>query len=480
MAFGSLFRRAAAPAVVLSLALGLLAGDAATAIAPAVRAVPAPTGSEHTEVRVQNAGSLSKNATVSAQYWDAQGQVVSTQTVSRLGGGSAWSFNVQNSDIPAGYAGSVTVGSDKEIRALMIKNRADADGQSNSACNGYVRGASTLYLLGLGGVLGDGGASGWRFTVMNASTVPATVTLRYSTNSGLQIDAARERNVVIPPLGSLIRSQATKLATLGSGFNGYATVTSSTAGVELGATIERWLDRTLTCHDALTTGSVGQQVHLPLVQSNVNSWSTRVRVFNPGPGDATFKMVYERPGEVPRYSTLLALQAGWVAIIDNAAGPGGGSAAPFPAGYSGVGTVSVRSGPGLVAMVDYRSQGSPQVGSYVGLTDAEATTWTFLPTVMKSYGRRGAWNSFTYLQVPGGGAATATVYYLGAAGGSGWSSQRVINFTGSMAIDHRTETSLPAGFTGAAVVNSATPLVVTGGVSSLHPSGDTMAVYSGR
>lgn len=99
----------------------------------------------------------SGDATVNASYIDQSGTVVATipKTISAS---SSQGFPISKSGLPAGFAGSAIVSSDKEIVAfaqMIWSGGAHGDGKSAGAYNGFSAGANTLYFPSLKALAGN-------------------------------------------------------------------------------------------------------------------------------------------------------------------------------------------------------------------------------------------------------------------------------------------------------------------------------------
>lgn len=195
------------------------------AITPSVFAAPPTPGTATSNAVIQNL--TDQTATLVVTYYQPNGDIAYTNPSVTIPGNSVREIKTADEPLPAGFAGSAVVSSDREIAAIVsiryTNVPADPDGKSQGAYNGFSQGATEVFFPSIWDF--DGIVS--QFTVMNTEGTPATVDLTYYNRQGGTVGT---RQVTIPAYAGTTFDMANDSQTpSGFGPDGSVTATSTNA-----------------------------------------------------------------------------------------------------------------------------------------------------------------------------------------------------------------------------------------------------------
>lgn len=254
-----------------------------------------------TQLAVQNTGSDS--TTVTIQYYDSSGSLVSggTESQSIEGYGSAVFNQLDNTGLTDGFMGSakISAASASDTIAVVVNEIA---GTRLVTYNGFYEGATDVYLPL---VMLHYGGSDWvtSFQVMNLGSSSANVTFEYyaqgATTPMKTVNYDGAENALIPPMAAINRYQPGVDTDLGAGFIGSVKIISNNSQPLVAIGNESTLGAgksSSTSYNGFGGGST--EVNLPLIMLNYggSNWVTSFQVMNVGSADANLTIEYYAQG----------------------------------------------------------------------------------------------------------------------------------------------------------------------------------------
>ena len=442
-------------------------------------------------IRVQNLGS--GPAQVNVTYYDSTGRAV-TSDAGAIAPGHAGSFAIgSNKNVPDGYRGSALIDSDQPIIALR---RTDMKGRSAEMIDGELLAPQTEGgALFLPLVMSHGGAfQSWesRLFIHNMSDTTACVTLTYisaETGGEVKYDPKRLTSRTrgsgrCPNGGTPLEAHATLLrdpASFGvpSGFAGAVRVDTSanSEGVAawdqfLAASVDTYNTpfNLLASYRGLTRGELSTRVVLPLVERQIGpdgSYGTRFQIVSGDSKPVRVSLHIEgidgAGNPVSKDSTFTFTGA---KQCEQSADDAANCLAPgdaLPPGFSGTARVVASSAVGIVVQ---RGSYFGGYASYRAMPEEEGSRRVALPAANNT--------SWIRIRVVDGGVANVRIRYTGG-NLPGGQQMQTVTVRGTATV-FQADAGLPAGFDGAAIVESDRPIVALGAFD-FGAGGDRGLIY---
>lgn len=492
-----------------SVALQVGPYDASLSIQPAI-----VSGRENTSVIVQNRGAA--NAAIAMDIYTPGGLLVSAagQIYTNVPpGGTRWFAQAHNTGLAINFRGVGVVSSDNPFNALLVRDILSSSGKSYSILNAYPTGGNKVTLpLVMNNVSGRH----TRFTIANAGTAVACVSLQYAFAGGGSTSATG-------PGGSGCGSTAYPIPVGGqvsfapSSIDGALPMPAATAGRVMSvnissdnpvtATVDAYQaggSRKLGSYDGFvvgapgsTTDGVGTEIAIPIALKSVDGWYSQILLSNPNGAAATATITYRGTvyGQPATYAVPITVPATGIAahsVYD-------GNTIPIEF----FGTATVTSNLPLAAVV-FRMKMSWS-GSYIeqhpytavsGVPTDRASTKVRLPLIFRrvyATGGYSGFNSWVSVSVVGGGTANLTIEAIPdptaptCGSGSPQTVTKVIqgsfifyqNSNSAGSTGNNGFQSTPGCFWGGMTITSDVPIIAVANVTSDLYVGDNDALYNG-
>jgi len=427
--------------LALSLGAALLAalslggeGSPGRAEAMSLQAVP---GTFVSAITVLNPATNSASATVSIQFFDSSGNVVTTLNVPSPipPGGTFFQYVPGISGLPPGTYSAV-VNSDQPVYATVNLNSSNPT--TGESYNGVNQAGASVYVPSvLNGYYGFNSV----VVAQNAGSSSASVTLKLVGKSSLGSVNYTTPAQTIGVNASFSWDLASLASNIGTGFTGAATVNGNGQNVAVVANVYTPSITAQTPNYLFGSGngfaSGSAQAFIPGLYKNYYGFVSALLVQNIDPSQtATVQVKYSNNA------------------TDSASIPPGGSALFYtpgnnqlPNGWQGSATVTSTGGQQILASVNVQASGQAGTGlaTYNGFTSG--TNTVFAPGLLKSYY---GFNSALTIQNVDTQPATVTVKYS-----NGASDSPVVLQPGQSKLFYQPgESALPNGFNGGATITS--------------------------
>jgi hypothetical protein len=412
-------------------------------------------------IQVQNLSG--SNAQISIQFFDEASQTATSTVISDTIAPGANKAYFPLPDTLGTFRGSAVVSADQPVAA--ITNLLGNGGAYAESATGLASGSGNV---GLPLVMRNNSGFSTFFSVQNAGTADATITINYT--PGTAGSAAAEGPITLKPGASRTFDQSTNNA-LGAKFIGSASITSNQPVVAMVSQVGTGSIRTLLLYDGFSGGSTN--VRAPLVMSNNSGYFTSLNVQNVGSAPTTVTVSYSanQVGGFAPVNETLTLNPGQGGNLLQAAGQW--------ANNRYIGSATLTASQPLVVVVNELKIDAPSQGSaYEGLNPAGLTTKASAPLLMSNNG-----GYITSVQCQNAGAAPATVtvtYSANTVGGGTPAPDTRTVAPGANVTIFQAPTVDPkweARYIGSATITATQPVACL--VNELGPSsGDTLLTYN--
>ena len=336
-----------------------------------------------TAFQIQNLASTP--ATITIKYFDSTGTEVTAATETAIpiaANDSIQRAQSNNTNLPAGFNGSVVIESDQPIAAIANQDALEGTVHYQGSYTG-IDGAATASTFFLPVALKTYFGYTTEISIQNAGSANVDVTIHYFDDTGAEIAAAQDTKTGLLPGGAVRFSQGSN-ANLPANFNGSA---KAVATGPIVAVVNQDNTTAFVQQTYNGFGSGNATLYIPVVMNSFFGFNTAFQIQNVGTVATDIKATYSDGTEITR------------------TGIGPGQAAMFvqsqethSSNYAGSAVITA-SQP-IVGIVNQAS--AAKASSYNAFT-ASATNF-ILPAVMKAYF---SFNSaFQCLNV---GAATADI-----------------------------------------------------------------------
>jgi hypothetical protein len=320
---------------------------------------------------------------------------------------------------PSGFKGSIVISSDQPLGA--VTNIGNSNLTSLDAYVGLSAGSTNSYLPLLH--KGNSGYNSW-YSVQNAGTSPATVTVKYSDTPGSSPDAT----ITVAPNASVSVAQKDEAFHTAKLFA--ATLTSNQPIVVV---VLQENANNVLAYTGFPAGSTLPV--MPIINMNNSGYITGTQIYNLGSSSTNVTVSYKHGQAGTDCTETQTIPAKTMKIYTSGAFSGGSCGSAKFIG-SGAVTTNSTSQPLAVVVNQLRSSNGTNGAAYNGFDPSVASGVVFMPTI---FDRNSGWytafnllnvgNSTTFVKCTfAGSPATSYTYTTGAAGLAAGSSVTVSQF----------------------------------------------------